>query len=144
MNEYDIYIKELVEKITTHFTTISRDDYNSIVYELLNVKNLQDYLTVSALEVRPGDIFILLMKCKLSDENHTIQKIFQILKEAWAFISYDNFEASEISSGAEKLEFKFVSISNSNKFFSGKIIISGNNYEKSYKNYLDFLDESIM
>jgi len=134
------YLEELVRKIKSSFKSIKKDDYDSIIYEFLKVKNLEDLLIVSKKEVNLDDIFILLMKCELVYENHTIQEIIRLLKEAWAFVSYHKFEASEIIVSIEKMEFKFVSTSNSNKYFSGKFIISGELYQKSYKKYLDSLD----
>lgn len=134
------YLEELVRKIKSSFKSIKKDDYDSIIYEFLKVKNLEDLLIVSKKEVNLDNIFILLMKCELVYENHTIQEIIRLLKEAWAFVSYHKFEASEIIVSIEKMEFKFVSTSNSNKYFSGKFIISGELYQKSYKKYLDSLD----
>jgi hypothetical protein len=140
MNESYNFLEEFTKKIVNNFTPISKDDFDSIVYELLKVKNLEDYLIVLKEEINLDGIFVLILRCELNDENHTIQRIFQILKEAWSFVSYDRFEASEIIINAGKMEFKFVSTSNSNEFFSGKIIISGELYEKSYKKYLEFIE----
>jgi hypothetical protein len=140
MNKSYNFLEEFTKKIVNNFTPISKDDFDSIVYELLKVKNLEDYLIVLKEEINLDGIFVLILRCELNDENHTIQRIFQILKEAWSFVSYDRFEASEIIINTGKMEFKFVSTSNSNEFFSGKIIISGELYEKSYKKYLEFIE----
>lgn len=137
-NNFD-FLEELVRKIKSNFKSIQKDDYNSIVYEFLNVKNLEDYFIVSKEEVNLDSIFVLLINSQLADDKYTIQNIFQALKEAWAFVSYYKFEASQIIVSAEKMEFKFVSTSNTNEYFSGKFIISGELYENSYKEYLRFI-----
>lgn len=139
MNTNSDYLEELVREVKSDFKSIKKDDYDSIIYEFLKVKSLEDFLIVLKKEVNIDDIFVLVLECQIIDDNYTIQNIIRALKEAWAFISYDKLEASDIIANIKKMEFKFISTSNSNVYFTGKIIISGELYEKSFIKYLDFI-----